>query len=492
MRIASGGITHETNTFTAQPTTLEDFIRDSGGDPAFPPGEIISRFSGSATIHGGYIDAANQRGVDLIPTLQANATPAGKVLQPAYEHLIGILLERLRATMPVDGVLLDLHGAMVTEQYDDAEGAIISSVRDLVGSEVPIVSTLDLHANITALMVEKADVLIGYDTYPHIDMADRGIEALNLVVDIASGMVNPTTVYRQLPLITSPPRQCTLRQPMKRLLKKVHDIEMHPGVLTATLSMGFPFADIHDAGVSILVTTDNNESLATAEAQDLADEVWQKRDQFEANLVSVKEVLRYVRQESKGLVVLADGSDNPGGGGPSDGTVILKALLEDGIEGAVVGVIRDPGTVAQAHHAGVGSTIDAVIGGKTDRLHGDPIQTQAYVRTLGDGEFTFRGPMGKGTRGHLGRTAVLVVGNTEVVVSELREQLRDAEMLRTVGVEPLNLRLLAVKSAVHFMADIGVMAERVFDADTPGVHRPDFKNFTYERLRRPVYPLDEM
>ena len=471
---------------------LKDFIRDSGRDPTFPAETIASRFSGSATIHGGYLEAADLRGVDLIPTLQAEATPGGKIRQSAYEHLIGMLLERLQATMPVDGILLDLHGAMVTEQYDDAEGEIISSVRDLVGPSIPIVTTLDLHANITALMAEKADVLIGYDTYPHIDMGDRGVEALNLVADIAAGMVSPTTAYRQLPLLTMPPRQCTLRRPMKRLLEKLHDIETQPGVLTATLSMGFPFADIHNAGVSILVTTDCDESLATAMAQELADDVWQRRAQFNADLTPVEDVLKYVRQEAKGLVVLADGSDNPGGGAPSDGTVILKALLEDGIEGAVVGVMCDPETVAQAHQAGVGATIDAVIGGKTDLLHGDPVRTRAYVRTLGDGEFTFRGPMGRGARGHLGRTAVLVVGETEVVVSELREQLRDAEMLRTVGIEPLNRRLLAVKSAVHFMADIGTMAERVFDADTPGVHRPDFKSFTYERLRRPIYPLDEM
>jgi microcystin degradation protein MlrC len=492
MRIASGGISQETNTFASHPTTLDDFVRDSGGDPAFSTDGVEALYSGTATIHGGYVDAARERGVDLVPTLLANATPGGTIEESAYRQLKAMLLERMEAVLPVDGVLLDLHGAMVTAEHQDAEGDVISAVRDLVGRTVPVVATLDLHANITALMAEQADVLIGYDTYPHVDMGDRGVEALNLIADIAAGQVRPSMAYQQLPLITMPPLQCTLRQPMSRLLERMHAIESEPGVMTATLSMGFPFADIQDAGVSVLVTADGDLALAEAKAQALADEVWEEREAFNVGLTPVREVLRYVREEATGLVVLADGSDNPGGGGPSDGTVILQALLDEGTEAAVVGVLCDPETVAQAHEAGVGTTIDAVIGGKTDRLHGDPVRTQAYVRTLGDGEFVYRGPMGRGARGHLGRTAVLVIGGTEVVVSERRDQLRDAEMLRTVGIEPRDRRLLAVKSAVHFRTDIGTLAERIFDADTPGVHRPDFSSYTYEQVRRPIYPLDDM
>ena len=492
MRIASGGITHETNTFASQPTTLEDFVRDSGGDSGFPSDSIAERFGGSATIHGGYLEGAKSRSVDLVLTLQANATPGGPVQESAYQRLKSMLLERLQGAFPIDAVVLDLHGAMVTEQGEDAEGDLLTSVRGLVGPSIPMVATLDLHANITPLMAEQADILIGFDTYPHVDMYERGVEALNMAADSARGTVKPTMAYRQLPLLTMPPLQCTMRQPMQGLLERVHAIESEPGVLTATLSMGFPFADIGDAGVSVLVTADGDEALAEAKAQELADEVWQLRGDFDADLTPVSDVLRYVREEATGLVVLADGSDNPGGGGPSDGTVILQALLDEGAEGAVVGIICDPETVAQAHEAGVGATIDAVIGGKTDRLHGGPVQTRAYVRTLGDGEFVFRGPMGRGAKGHLGRTAVLVAGGIEIVVSERRHQLRDSEMLRSVGIEPLHRRLIAVKSAVHFRADIGTLAERIFDADTPGVHRPDFDSYTYRRIRRPIYPLDEM
>jgi microcystin degradation protein MlrC len=492
MRFASGGISHETNTFATHPTTLEDFIRDSGGDPDFPPQSIVARFAGSATIHGGYLDAAASRGVEMVPLLLAAATPGGTVQAAAYRHLKTILLERLQAAMPVDGVLLDLHGAMVTETHEDAESDLIAAVRDLVGAATPIVATLDLHANITPRMADLADVLIGFDTYPHVDMGERGAEALHIIADIAAGKVKPTMAYRQLPLLTMPPLQCTLRQPMQSLLERLHALEREPGVLTATLSMGFPFADIHDAGVSVLVTTDGDPDLAESKAQAFADEVWRRRTEFNVELTPVRDVLRYVREKARGLVVLADGSDNPGGGAPCDGTVILQTLLDEGAEDAVVGILYDPETVAQAHRAGVGTTIDAVIGGKTDRLHGDPVHTRAYVRVLSDGEFVYRGPMGRGLKGHLGRTAVLVIGGVEVVVAERRQQLRDAEMLRCVGIDPRHRRLLAVKSAVHFRADIGPLAERIFDADTPGVHRPDFAGYTYRRLRRPIYPLDPM
>lgn len=492
MRIASGGITHESNTFVVKPTTLEDFIQDSGGEPHFPESGIPARFAGTATIHGGYLAAAEDLGLELIPVLQATATPGGPVEDSAFFHLKNKLIKRIRDALPLDAILLDLHGAMVTESIEDAEGDIVSSVRNLVGQAVPIIMTLDLHANITPLMATQADILIGYDTYPHTDMHERGVEAVNLAMATARGLIQPTSAYRQLPLLTMPPMQCTLRQPMQNLIELIHNVECQSGILTSTLSMGFPFADIQDAGVSVLVTTNGDEALAAMQVQRIATEVWQHRMEFGAKLTPIKEVLKYVAEEANGLVVLADGSDNPGGGGPSDGTVILKTFLEENAKNAVVGILCDPETVKQAHNYGVGNNIDAVIGGKTDHLHGEPVHTQVYVKTLGDGEFIFQGPMGRGSRGHLGKTAVLVAGGTEIVVSERRHQLRDSAMLRSLGIEPLQRELIAVKSAVHFRADIGTLAERIFDADTPGVHRPDFSSYKYQNVRRPIYPLDEL
>jgi microcystin degradation protein MlrC len=204
----------------------------------------------------------------------------------------------------------------------------------------------------------------------------------------------------------------------------------------------------------------------------------------------VDEVIRFARQNQDGLVIYADGSDNPGGGAPCDGTVILRALIENDFPGAVVGVLYDPETVAQAHAAGVGATIAARIGGKTDDRHGAPVEVQAYVRTLSDGHFVHRGPMRQGVPAEFGRMALLVVGGVEIVLASNRMQLLDRQILRVVGVSPEYRRLLVVKSAVHFRADVGPLASHIFDADTPGIHRPDFRAFNYQHVRRPIYPLD--
>jgi microcystin degradation protein MlrC len=490
MRLLSVGLVHETNTFAATPTRLADFVQASGGDPSFPPADIAVRFAGTATIHGGYLEGAAARGITLEPLYHAQATPGGLVEQSAYDTMKAELLARLGRALPADGVLLDLHGAMVTEAHEDAEGDLAEAVRRLTGPDVPVVMTLDLHANVSARMARHVSALIGFDTYPHCDMRERGREAVELLARTVAGEVRPGLAFEQLPLITLPPKQCTLREPMQSVLARLHALEREPGVLTATLALGFPFADIQDAGVSVVVVTDGDTAPARAKARDFAAYVFSRRDEFAPELTPVREAIRYARDEARGPVVLADGSDNPGGGAPCDGTVILRELLDAGLEGCVVGVLADPATVAQAHRAGAGQAIDAVIGGKTDDRHGPPLRARAHVRALGDGEFTYRGPMGAGVKGHLGRMAVLVVGGVEVVLAERREQLRDREMLRCVGIEPAERRLIAVKSAVHFRADFTELADRIFDADTPGVHRPDFSCFRYRRLRRPIYPLD--
>ncbi len=491
MRIASGGVQHESNTFSKIPTTLSDFQRDSGCGEEFQGGDVIfDRYRGTGTIHGGYIDAAESAGVELLPLICAKAQPAGPVTKVAFDTLLGRFLDRLKKVLPVDGIALDLHGAMVSEEHKDAEGEFIKAVRELVGPDVPMVVTLDLHANITLQMAELSDSIIGYDTYPHVDMRDRGREAVELLVRTIRNEVRPVQAYRQLPLITLPPKQCTLREPMQSLMKSVFELESESGVLTATVSMGFPFADITDAGVSVLVTCDGDADLARQKTNELASRVWKLRAELQPELTPIEQVIQFCNEHDNGLVIVADGSDNPGGGAPCDGTVALQALIQADFQGGVVGILRDPETVEQAHAAGVGLTIDARIGAKTDELHGSPVEAKAYVRTLSDGRFVHHGPMMNNLPGDFGRMAVLVIGGVEVVVSTHRQQLLDCQMLRIVGIVPEHLRLLVVKSAVHFRADLGPLASRIFDADTPGIHRPDFASIEYRRLRRPIYPLD--
>lgn len=490
MRIACGGIQHETNTFATVPTTLEDFRRDSEGEE-FLRGEVLKDvFRGSGTVMGGYVDAAEQQGVELEALLSARAQPAGPVTSEANDHLLGLLLERLEEVLPVDGVLLDLHGAMVTDDHEDAEGEIIAAVRRRVGADVPIVTTLDLHANITRRMADESDCLIGYDTYPHVDMRERGLEAVELLARMIAGEIRPVQEYRQLPLLTMPPMQCTLREPMKSLIDRLHGLEAEPAVLTATVSMGFPFADITDAGVSVLVTADGDRELAAKRADELAGWLWELRDRLQPELTSIEEAMRIAAEDVEGLVIFADGSDNPGGGAPCDGTVALEAMLAAGFAGGVVGVLYDPETVERAGQVGTGGEAEFTIGGKTDGFHGSPLSVTARVITLGDGRFTYGGPMRRGLPGNFGPMAVLESGGVEIVLASRRQQLLDAEMLRVVGISPETRRLLVAKSAVHFRADLGPLAVRIVDGDTPGIHRPDFANFDYHRVRRPIHPLD--
>lgn len=491
MRILTACIGHETNSFATTPTTLEEFRLGSRA-PDFGGGEtILHQFRGTRTIHGGYIDSAARHGLTLEPLIWTFATPGGNVPQRDYLFLKDLLLERLKAAVPCDGVLLDLHGAMVTDEVEDAEGDMIAAVRAIVG-ETPIVMTLDLHANVTAQMAEHADAIIGFDEYPHSDMYERGVEAADLMAAILRRAVRPTLAYHQLPLLTMPPRQCTLREPMLALLARAHALEQEPGVLNVTLAMGFPFSDIQDAGVAVLVTTNDDVELARSKAAEMAAAIWERRAEFAVTLTPVPEAIAYATTQAQGLVVLADGSDNPGGGGPCDGTVILRHLIEANVSDAVVAVIADPTAVAQAMEAGVGNTVTLELGGKTDDRHGAPLPLTAHVKLLSDGRFIMRGPMGGGGRADMGRTAVLIAGGIEIVVTERRLQPYDTELLRSVGIEPTRRRLIALKSAVHFRSTYQEIAERIFDADTPGIHRPDFANCPYRRVRRPIYPLDPL
>ncbi|MXV85787.1 M81 family metallopeptidase [Candidatus Poribacteria bacterium] len=485
MRIAVGCIGHETNTFSPVLTTIDNFKKGSyhRGD------EIINAFRGTRTITGGFLDVAEQLNLQPVPLLWAFATPSGMVEHAAYQTLKTEFLTLLQNAGELDGVLLDLHGAMVTEELEDAEGDLMQAVRETVG-ETWIVTTLDLHANITEKMAHYADVIIGFDTYPHVDCYERGFEAGQLLFGMNRGNVQPTMAYRQLPLLTAPPAQCTMKSPMTEVINALHALETERGVVTATLSMGFPFADITDAGVSVLVTTNGDMALAETHADRFAAHIWEMRDRFTFNLHSVEAAIGIAHQTDGNPIVLADGADNPGGGGPCDGTTILRKFIEADVQDAVIAVIADPESVDQAVKAGVGNRVQLNVGGKTDTQHGAPVALTGSVKALSDGRFILKGPMGRGTAGNMGRTAVVQIGGIEIILTERRIQPYDAQVLRSVGIEPKARKLIALKSAVHFRADYTPIAHQILDVDTPGVHSPNLFNYDYQKLRRPIYPLD--
>ncbi|MHB8995479.1 MAG: M81 family metallopeptidase [Armatimonadota bacterium] len=491
MRIAIAGFAHETNTFADGLTTLEDFQR-AGGFPGLMSGQdVVDSLRNAATCTGGYITAAEAAGdVELVPLLWTFAQPSGLVAQAAFGAIAGELLERLQAALPVDGVLLDLHGAMVTEGFEDAEGELLRRVRGVVGAEMPVVATLDLHANISSIMTDHATALVGYDTYPHVDSFERGQEAFAIIRDAIEGRSRPTMALAQIPMLIGPPRQCTLLSPMQDLMALVQEREQQHGIISITFAGGFPFADIHDVGASMVVVTDGDAELARKTADELAAEVWNRREEFRLTLTPVADCIAWAC-ENGGPVILADGSDNPGGGAPCDGTVMLQALVEAQPGPSTVAVIADPEAVAEAVAAGIGSEATITIGGKTDNRHGAPLTLTGEVKVISDGRYVNKGPMFTGLAADMGRTVVFVVGVVEIILTEKRVQPFDAQVLRSVGIEPRDRLLIGLKSAVHFRADYQPLAKRIFETDTPGIHNPDVTQYDFRRVRHPIWPLDQ-
>ncbi|ETX02921.1 MAG: hypothetical protein ETSY1_01800 [Candidatus Entotheonella factor] len=485
MRIVTGTISHETNVFSNIATDLEEF-RKRGlvyGE------ELFDRFSGTKTAPGGIIEGCHMHGFELIPTVFAAAVPSGTITAEAFDILLNGLLNGVRNATAIDAVVLHLHGAGVSEVYPDIEGKVLEEIRQIVGG-IPLVATFDFHANFTNRMVENADLLIGYDTYPHIDGYERAVEAVNLTARMLDGSFKPTKALRQPPMLPALQAQFTGRYPMAKLIEEAHRMEAMPGVETITVAAGFPWSDIPEAGMSFIVTTHDDQPLADSLAQSLSDMAWQMRRDFLVSPMPVHEALRHAKTATATPVVLADIGDNPGGGSPEDGTYVLEAILEEGLEGGVLAVIWDPEIVTQALDAGEGQAITIELGGHTDDLHGAPLTVTARVKSLADGTFTNEGPMGTGAQSDMGPTAVLDIEGNDIIVTSKRQQPTDLQLYKSLGIDPGTKRFIAVKSSVHFRAAHEPIAAEVIELDTPGLTSPRLTGFGFKNVRRPIFPLD--
>ncbi|MCA9860128.1 MAG: M81 family metallopeptidase [Thermomicrobiales bacterium] len=491
MRLLLAGISHESNTFAETPTDLDEFIANG-----FFRGAELLDLAGTNTVIGGAVGAARELGVELMPVVATSAIPGGVVADRVFESVVGAIETALAAERP-DAIVLDLHGAMVTESHDDGDGALLERVRAAAGPEMPIVATLDLHANVGPQMLDNASVLIPFDTYPHVDNAERGDEAVRLAVRMASGAVTPVMTSRKLPILPDGPRQFSGVEPTNSIMGLVHEIETRPGVLTAGVCFAFPWADCPFAGMTVTVVTDNDPVLAEILVDEIATFIWARRAEFKTTLWTVEEAIHAAMQAPAGPVVLADLGDNPGGGTAADGTSILWGLIDLGAEGAVVSTIRDPEVVALAFEAGEGAEIETMLGAKTDERHGYPIPIKAVVKRLSNGDFVYEGPMERGVRDTLGRTAVLGIhgrygADVEVIVCERRVQSLDTAILRSQGIEPTERKIIALKSAVHFRGAFMPIAAQILEVDTPGLTSLDYSRFPYQQLPRPIWPMDDM
>jgi len=479
-RVAIGGISHETHSFAEPHTTLADFQRNLHRGE-----EILAALTGSPSSIGGMIQGAKERGWELLPTLHASAMPGGTVVEEAYQAMLGELVERLRGSLPLDGVLLALHGAMFTEKQLDPEGDILAKVRDVVGAEVPIVIVLDMHGNVSSQMVELADVILAYDTNPHLDGYPRGEEAADILDLLMRRAIEPTVSMVQSSLVLPPQATGTDDPPLRLVHERRKEMEDEEGVICIAVLGGFAYGDTPFTGPSVVVTTDNDLDLAEAYAHELYG-ILQRHSQgvlpqFLLPEVAVREALGRPGRP----IILVDSADNVGGGAPGDGTDGLKAMLAlDVQEGAIV--LADAEAVAACWAAGEGAKVTLSVGGKTDRWHGVPVLVTGVVRRLHQGDLQCeRVPNHFGASEiNVGRAAWLRVKGVNIILNEHKTPPFDLVQLRGLGVIPEQQKMIVVKSAVAYRSAYMPIAAGVIEMDTAGLCSANLSRFPYKHLRR--------
>ena len=485
MRVATGTISHESSTFTPVPTERSNYDARFGylrGD------ELIRTFRGTNSPMGGFIEGAEAHGFELVPTIHAEPHPSAPTPRPLFDEILGELLDGIRAAGEIDGVLLELHGSMAAEGIDDADGHILGRVREVVGPDMPVVAALDIHTNMSAEMVAAADVLIGRESYPEVDMAERGRECADVLVRIVREGLRPTMAFHPVPMMWGM-HQVTAHPPMRETIERLHGIEARPGVVCASVSTCFPLADVPCMGASVTVVTHDDEALAQACADELGGWIWERRRDWHEPRRSTREVLAQVEADGRYPAVLADRDDNTGGGSPGDSTGMLRAFVEAGLREACVLYIVDPESVAACHAAGAGATLDLRVGGKSHPLQGEPVPMKARVIAVSDGSFLYDGPIFAGLEASMGPSAHIEQDGVHVLLVNEREQPFDTAFARTLGLDPRSMRYVGVKSAAHFRAGFESWAGAVHLVGESSVHSP--RAVTFTNLGRRVFPLDE-
>ena len=480
-RILVAGIWHETNTFSTVLTDLDAFKAYQ----YHADGDVLVRHRGSNTEIGGFIAGAEAYGLDLCPALFAAAVPSGLVTRAAYDHIVVEILRRAKELMPLDGALIALHGAMAVDGLPYAEAVLLTRLREILGAGCPIAATFDLHANLSQELVDAADILIGYDTFPHVDFADRGREAAAALAALLRDGERPACAFRKLPLITVPQVQVTHEPPMVEVIAALDEVKQDPGVVCCSVAQGFAYADTTALGVSVVAY-----GAAAASAVDkIAGMIWSRRFDFLPELVPVDDAVRLAIGEGSGTVVLAEPADNVGGGAPGDGAIILEALLQQGAPSAVM-VIWDPSAVAQATAVGLGGTFDGPVGGRSMALHGPPAHVRGRIEFVGDVTYTRTGSYMAGQRVPMGGVVVVDAAGVRIVITSKRVMPFDSDHLRAVGVVPEMQRIIVAKSGSAWRAAFDDFARKAIYVDTPGVCTSNVEQLPYVHAPPGMFPLD--
>jgi microcystin degradation protein MlrC len=474
-RVGIVSLWQETNTYSARPTTLEDFA-----DFELLHGDAVAeQHRGTKSVIGGMLDAD---GFEVVPVFSAGAWPAGPADRSTLGDLFGRLERELIAAGRLDGILLNLHGAMVCEGVDDVELETVRLVRKVVGA-VPMAAVHDLHGNPSPEMVDLCEVVISYDTYPHVDMYERGVDAAALLAEMLEGRELRTLVGK-VPLLSCPLAQATAEPPMRDLQTEARQLADDAGMRRISLLPGFPYSDVERAGFSVLVVHDAHLwEDAWQVTADLCAEVDRRWEDFKVARDDPATAVRKAIAASHGPVVIADVADNIGGGSPGDGTAILAELLSQGPDGAVV-LMAEPDLAREAAQVGVEGEVDTDVGAKTDNLHGSPVRVRGKVRAVTDGRYRSGGTWMTGREFCMGTTAVVDANGVALVAMERTTPPFHSEQLTSVGIQAAQAKIIVVKGAVAWRAAYGEIAAEVIEADTPGVCPLDPS--VLERSNKPV------
>ena len=484
--IAVAGFQHETNTFAPHLAPFEAFERADSW-PGLTIGEpLIETMAGLNIPLTGFIDASRHAGHRLYPLCWCAAEPSSYVTREAFEKVADMICNGLREGPAPDAVYLDLHGAMVTEHYQDGEGELLRRVREIVDPAIPIVISLDLHANVTAAMVEHCDAMTIYRTYPHLDMAATGARAYELLEPLLAGYRLHKTM-RKIPFLFPLTAQCTEFEPCRSIYAPLDVVSQTPGLNNIDFATGFPPADIAECGAAV-VAYGVDQAVVEAAADRLYQQVLEAEADFDfETFLPDAAVKRAMGNDSDKPVVLADAQDNPGAGGTSDTTGLLEALVRNGARQAVLAILYDPEVAGMAHTAGVGAVLDIGLGARSGFPGIEPFNGRFEVEALGDGRFVFTGEMNLNSHAELGKMALLRVvddaSEVRIVVGSARSQCLDLAMIRHLGIEPTAQKIVAVKSTVHFRADFDPIAAETLVVLAPGANYCRLTDMVYQNLR---------
>ncbi|NLV73141.1 MAG: M81 family metallopeptidase [Chloroflexi bacterium] len=489
MRVAFGLFQHEANSFCPQPTNLAGFQRHYYKAGA----ELLETTRGIATEDAGALAVlCSQPDIEVVPLLGVKAGSGAAIERDTYQSLRDDLLRRLEAAMPVDGLLLVLHGAMMAEGEDDASGDILAAARQLLGEGMPIVVSLDLHANVTCRMAKMATALVGYHTAPHIDLYETGQRAAEILVDTLHGKIQPQMALCRLPLIVPAENARHTDGPLADIINRALELELRGEILHGGVYPVQPWLDAPDVGCSVVVVTDKDAARAHSYALEMGSAFWQRRTDFIPELVTPAAAIAKALDGEARTVILCDSSDAPSSGATGDSSSLLHALLASEINAEVLTNVVDAPAVERACQAGVDAEIEVDLGGSLAPQYYQPVRFRGIVKSLHNGVFRFKGQGMRGVTMRMGRTAVLERGSLRVVVMEHGVTQWDPELYRSLGLEPKDARIVQVKSPAAFRAAYADIADEIILLDTPGAASPKLTSLAWQRLSRPIYPLDDL